>query len=154
MQIPILVEPIDGGRFRARTGAPFDIVVEGETRLEAVRGVEDALRERQRNGTELYWSEVSETPSVGKYAGMLLDDDLTKRYLEAVDEYRKKCDEGTLFQCKTPGPSQNLSDLAGMHDPNDPFIQEWKAAVEEYRRQVDEGPDFPWLEPTTTARVL
>jgi hypothetical protein len=50
MQIPILIEPLEGGRFRARIGEPFAFSVEGASITEAVRGLEQLLSERIRNG--------------------------------------------------------------------------------------------------------
>src|SRR5579859_7486815 len=101
MQIPILVEPIEGGRFRARC-VPFELAVEGESRFDVLRRMEVLIQTRRNQGVELHMLEV--------------------------------------------GSPQSFTGLAGMHDPNDPYIQQWKKAVEEYRQQVDEGPDFPWLE--------
>jgi hypothetical protein len=33
--------------------------------------------------------------------------------------------------------------LAGMHDPHDPLINEWKQEIEAYRREVEDDPDRP-----------
>ncbi|SRR5260221_13719243 len=32
--------------------------------------------------------------------------------------------------------------MAGIHNPTDPLIQEWKQAMADYRQQVDADPDF------------
>jgi hypothetical protein len=37
MQVPILIEPIEGGRFRARAGEPFGLTSDRETAKEAAR---------------------------------------------------------------------------------------------------------------------
>jgi hypothetical protein len=50
MQIPILIEPIEGGGFRARAGEPFADCVEGATAEEATRLIEEHLLHRIRNG--------------------------------------------------------------------------------------------------------
>jgi hypothetical protein len=34
-------------------------------------------------------------------------------------------------------------EFAGMYDPNDPVIQDWKKAMAEYRRKRDEHPELP-----------
>ena len=34
-------------------------------------------------------------------------------------------------------------EFAGMYDPNDPVIQDWKRSVAEYRRKKDEHPELP-----------
>lgn len=31
--------------------------------------------------------------------------------------------------------------MAGMHDPNDPVVQEWKKEMAAYRQEVDNDPD-------------
>jgi len=33
--------------------------------------------------------------------------------------------------------------LAGMHDPKDPLVQEWKQEMAAYRKQVEDDPDRP-----------
>jgi hypothetical protein len=53
MQITILIEPIEGGRFRARSGEPLPLSAEAGSREEAVRHLEQLLADRLRNGTEL-----------------------------------------------------------------------------------------------------
>jgi hypothetical protein len=53
MQLPILIEPIEGGRFRARSGEPLPLSTEAATRDEAVRQLEKLLADRLRDGSEL-----------------------------------------------------------------------------------------------------
>jgi hypothetical protein len=53
MQLTILVEPIEGGRFRARSGEPLPLSAEAGSREEAIRHLEQLLADRLRNGTEL-----------------------------------------------------------------------------------------------------
>jgi predicted RNase H-like HicB family nuclease len=33
--------------------------------------------------------------------------------------------------------------MAGMHDPSDPLIQEWKQEVAAYRQEIEDDPDRP-----------
>jgi hypothetical protein len=33
--------------------------------------------------------------------------------------------------------------MAGMHDPSDPLIQEWKQEMAAYRQEVEDDPDRP-----------
>ena len=33
--------------------------------------------------------------------------------------------------------------MAGIHDPNDPLVQEWKEAMAAYRKEVENDPDYP-----------
>ena len=53
MQIPILIDPIEGGRFRARSGEPFGLSAEGASREDAARHLEQLLKDRLCNGAEL-----------------------------------------------------------------------------------------------------
>jgi hypothetical protein len=34
-------------------------------------------------------------------------------------------------------------EFAGMHDPNDPVVQDWEKAMAEHRRKIDEHPELP-----------
>jgi hypothetical protein len=53
MDIPILVEPIEGGRFRARAGEPFGLQAEGATKAEAVEALKHVIDARLQNGAEI-----------------------------------------------------------------------------------------------------
>jgi hypothetical protein len=33
--------------------------------------------------------------------------------------------------------------MAGMYDPNDPLVQEWKKAMTAYRQEKEDDPDYP-----------
>lgn len=53
MHIPILIESLDGGRFRARAGEPFVLVAEGESSAAATLALERLVAERLANGAQL-----------------------------------------------------------------------------------------------------
>jgi predicted RNase H-like HicB family nuclease len=53
MQFPILIEPIDEGRFRAYAGAPFTLFVEGATEAEATQRLSGLIAERIEKGVRL-----------------------------------------------------------------------------------------------------
>lgn len=53
MQIPILIEPIANGRFRARIGEPFALSVEGASTTEATHLIEEALKSRLCSGVQI-----------------------------------------------------------------------------------------------------
>jgi uncharacterized protein (DUF433 family) len=53
MQILILVEPIEGERFRAKAGEPFGLSAEGKTAEEAAQQLKAFLRERLETGSRL-----------------------------------------------------------------------------------------------------
>ena len=60
MQILALIEPLAANRFRARSGNPFDITVEAESRQEAIQELQQRIRERFANGAEIVMIEISE----------------------------------------------------------------------------------------------
>jgi hypothetical protein len=50
VQIPILIEALAGGRYRAKAGEPFALSAEGATKLEAYRNLEELIRARLQQG--------------------------------------------------------------------------------------------------------
>ena len=53
MHVLILIEPIEGERFRARAGEPFGLSAEGKTAEEAAQQLQTILRERLQTGSRL-----------------------------------------------------------------------------------------------------
>jgi uncharacterized protein (DUF433 family)/predicted RNase H-like HicB family nuclease len=53
MHVLILIEPIEGGRFRARAGEPFGLSAEGKTAEEATQHLKTILCERFQTGSSL-----------------------------------------------------------------------------------------------------
>lgn len=53
MDLPILIEPLEGGRFRARAGEPFAASVEAGSPEEARSQLELLLRQRLQTGSLL-----------------------------------------------------------------------------------------------------
>lgn len=53
MQVPILIEPVGEGAFRATAGAPFGLSAQGATADEAASRLEAALRARLSAGARL-----------------------------------------------------------------------------------------------------
>lgn len=53
MHLLILIEPIEGGRFRAKAGEPFGVSAEGKTAEEATQHLKTILRERLQTGSRL-----------------------------------------------------------------------------------------------------
>lgn len=92
MQIPILIEPIEGARFRARSGEPFGVSAEGDSREEAARNLEELLKDLLRNGTEL--REVNVPSALPFPADDLYETDWVFREMqEAIAENRRLEDE-------------------------------------------------------------
>ena len=53
MQIPILIEPLESGRFRAKAGEPFAVSAEGLTAEEATQRLERVVRDSLSAGSRL-----------------------------------------------------------------------------------------------------
>lgn len=53
MHVLILIEPIDGRRFRARVGEPFGLSAEGDSADEAAQRLKNILQDRLQTGSRL-----------------------------------------------------------------------------------------------------
>ena len=53
MHVLILIEPIEGGCFRAKAGEPFGLSAEGKTAEEAAQRLKAILRDRLQMGSRL-----------------------------------------------------------------------------------------------------
>lgn len=90
MELPVLIERLpDGIRYTARLGEPFDLTVEAATADEAQHRLSEALRHRLQEGAELRSISLPSFPK----GGWLPDDDLTREWLQAVQQFRDECDE-------------------------------------------------------------
>jgi hypothetical protein len=95
MQILVLVEPVVNNGYRATSGPPLALSVEGATRAEAIDKLELLLRDRLRNGVEVVAAEVPAQAIVNpwvKYAGMFKGDPMFDEVLEIMIQNRRKDD--------------------------------------------------------------
>ena len=93
MQIPVLVEPIDGRGFRARGAEPFALCAEGATREEALGKLQEQLQARLRQGAAIVPLEVSAAPHpLAEFAGMFKDDPDFQEVIEIMAENRRQLD--------------------------------------------------------------
>jgi hypothetical protein len=97
MQIPVLLEPIPGNRYRARSGEPLVLSAEGRTRAEALHNLELLVSQRlaasQAEIAHIDVSAVSENPW-RLYAGSLpKDDPMVQEWIQIMEENRRKADE-------------------------------------------------------------
>jgi hypothetical protein len=96
MDIPILIELLPEGRFRATSGPPLALSAEGETQPEAVRGLKDLLQARLEAGA---WLDVISLPSavenpILRSAGIFSDKDpAVQEWLDIMAENRRAMDE-------------------------------------------------------------
>lgn len=94
MQIPVAIEPIPLGGFRAESAPPFTVVAEGSTREEAVAKVRDELNKQLERGKEIVMVEVgsaAENPWL-RMAGRLKDSPIFDEWRAEVEAYRRQCD--------------------------------------------------------------
>ncbi len=94
MQLPILIESIEGGRFRARAGEPLALTAEGSSREAATAQLERLIVERLRDGARLATITVpngSSSPHPLSFpADELYKTDPSYQELqEAIEEYRR-----------------------------------------------------------------
>jgi hypothetical protein len=93
LQVPVLLEPL-GSRpgYVAHLGAPFHLSVEAGTPEEALGELSRAVRNRlQAGGRVMPFPLPLKPPNLA--ASWLPDDELTKEWQQAVEEYRRECDE-------------------------------------------------------------
>lgn len=97
MHVLILIEPIEEGRFRARTGEPFGLSAEGETAEKAAQQLENILRDRMHNGSRLALLNLGNGSPSSSPAPLLLeplpdDDWFFQTMHEAIAENRLRED--------------------------------------------------------------
>jgi hypothetical protein len=97
MDIPILVEKVtDRNCYRARAGEPFAIEAEGVSVHDALENVENAIRRKLQDGAMIFHFELKLTPSLLRGAGIWPNDEITRNWLEGIEEYRRQMDDRDL----------------------------------------------------------
>jgi len=93
LQVPVLLEPL-GNRpgYVAHLGAPFHLSVEAGTPEEALEELKRAVQKRLEAGGRVMPFTLP-LQSAASAAGWLPDDELTKEWQRAVEDYRRECDE-------------------------------------------------------------
>jgi hypothetical protein len=93
VQIPVLIEPIDGNGYRARGGEPLPLTAEGPTREAALGRLKEQLQARLRNGAEVVALELTPTPHpFAEFVGMFKDDPMVQEWKKAMADYRQQID--------------------------------------------------------------
>lgn len=90
MEIPVLIETLNGTGYRATTGQPLTVVAEGATREEALSQLRQALQQRLSAGAEVVAFEFSapEHP-LAAYSGMFKDNPLFDAWQQAIADNRQ-----------------------------------------------------------------
>lgn len=94
MQIPVVIEPIGDGQFRAHSFPPFTAVAEGRTSEEAVSKVRAELGKEMESGKRYVMVEVGaneDNPWLAM-AGSLKDNPLFDEWQAAIQEFRRQRD--------------------------------------------------------------
>ncbi len=93
MQIPVLIEPINGNGYRAKSGEPLALCVEAATREDAIAKFKKQVQSRLSKGAEIVNLEVTPEPHpLAEFAGMFKDDPYFEEVLEIMAENRRKMD--------------------------------------------------------------
>jgi hypothetical protein len=95
MQIPVLVERIQGKGYRARSKNPFVVSARGATREEALVKLRAKIQARlKKTGTELVGLEIGLVPDpLAEFAGMFKDDPLIDDWVQSIAEYRQQVED-------------------------------------------------------------
>jgi hypothetical protein len=95
MEIPVLIEPIPGIGFRASSGEPFAIVVEGATPEDALSRFKSGVAEKLRDGVRVASVEVPTTHHpLSEFAGIFDESDpIVQEWLEIMRQQRDVYDE-------------------------------------------------------------
>jgi hypothetical protein len=95
MQIPILIEPTAGNAFRAKSGEPLALTVEGATADEAVKKLKCLLESKLHNGTRMTMVDIGpQEHPLARFAGRYdPNDPMIAEWQEAVEEYRRQKDK-------------------------------------------------------------
>ena len=94
MEIPVLLEPLPSGGFRARSGDPLELTAQGDSPDSALRNLRDLIETRIASGSVLTTIEVPNT-AVGRHpgAGIYRDEPLFDRWRAAIETYRQEIED-------------------------------------------------------------
>ena len=89
MQIAVIIEPLPGTGFRARTGEPLSITAEASTSDEALSKVRRALAERLSNGIRVAAIELpTRTDPWKAMAGCFRDNPMFDEVVDIIERHR------------------------------------------------------------------
>ena len=93
MTIPVLIEPLEGARFRATGGEPFAVSAESSSRDGALARLRELIEARMAAGAEIVSLElVTPDNPWADLAGWLEDSPLLGEWQEAMADYRRAID--------------------------------------------------------------
>jgi hypothetical protein len=94
MNIPVLIEPVAGNGYRAKSGGPLELTAEGTTRADALKNLRNLVHQQMQGGAEVTTLELPDNASNPwvKFAGMFKDDPYFDEVVEIMAENRRKMD--------------------------------------------------------------
>ena len=93
MEIPVVIEPLpDRSGFAAHLAAPLQLSAAAATAEEAQRQLVALLQRRLQEGMEIRALTIPVLPAGGAQGSWLPDDELTRDWLQLVEQYRAECD--------------------------------------------------------------
>jgi len=91
MEIPVVIEPVAGNGYRAKTGDLLGLTAEGGTADEALRALRALVTQRVASGTQLAQLTVPGTVNPWKrVAGMFENDPLFDEWQQAIADRRRQ----------------------------------------------------------------
>jgi len=91
MEIPVLLEPLPGGGFQARSGDPLNLIAQGDSPDLALRKLRQLIDIRIASGSVLVPLAVpGPPPSPHAGAGIYRDEPLFDAWRAAIEEYREQ----------------------------------------------------------------
>ena len=90
MDIPVLIEPVPGSGYRAKTGEPFATAADGATPDEALAKVKGSVQRQLEHGSRVVSLQVSPTEHTWlPFAGMFRKDDpVVQEWLDVLRSRR------------------------------------------------------------------
>lgn len=89
MEIPVVIEPVVGDGYRAKTGDLLGLTAEGPTAAEALSGLQKLVAQRVASGTQLAQLTVPGGHPWAPFAGDLQGDPLLEDWKRSMAEYRQ-----------------------------------------------------------------
>ena len=93
MEIPVLIEPLRGNGYRAKSGEPLAFTAEGANCAEALSKIREQIEQRLTVNSQIVSLQVPcENPWL-KAEGVYRGDPLFDEWQKAIEEYRRQVDE-------------------------------------------------------------
>ena len=95
MQIPVLIEPVAGNGYRARSLIPDALTAEGQTDAEALQKLRERIESQLVPGARITYLDIAvDEHPLAKSAGIFRPDDpLVQEWEQIMAENRKRDDE-------------------------------------------------------------